>query len=280
MSKHEYTRRDFLKSAILGMAVIAMPLCVSISSGASKSQGFTFVQICDTQLGMGGYEHDVKTFKQAVVQINTLEPDFVVICGDLVHTPNEKSFADFKKIKAALNVPCYCVSGNHDVGNEPSPESLQYYRKMVGKDYYSFEHKGYVFVIVNTQLWKSPLKNESQRHDAWLEATLRTAADQKARIFVLGHYPLFLKEPDEAEEYMNLPPAKRKGLLRLFEKRGVVAVLGGHTHRLIINDYQGIQLVNGETTSKNFDKRPFGFRVWHVMDRRPFKHDFVSLEGF
>ena len=71
MSKHEYTRRDFLKSAILGMAVIAMPLCVSISSGASKSQAFTFVQICDTQLGMGGYEHDVETFKQAVVQIGT-----------------------------------------------------------------------------------------------------------------------------------------------------------------------------------------------------------------
>ena len=280
MSKHEYTRRGFLKSASLAIAVIAMSLCVSMSRGASESQTFTFVQICDTQLGMGGYEHDVKAFKQAVAQINQLEPDFVVICGDLVHTASEKSFADFQKIKAGLNVPCYCVSGNHDVGNEPSLKSLQYYRKTVGKDYYTFEHKGYVFVIVNTQLWKSPLKDESERHDAWLEATLRAAADKKKRIFVLGHYPLFLKAPDEAEEYMNLPLAKRKQLLSLFEKRGVVAVLGGHVHRLIINDYRGMQLVNGETTSKNFDKRPFGFRVWHVTDTRPFKHDFVSLEGF
>ena len=45
---------------------------------------FSFAQMCDTQLGMGGYEHDVKTFGLAVTQINKMKPDFVVICGDLV----------------------------------------------------------------------------------------------------------------------------------------------------------------------------------------------------
>ena len=257
MGKNEYTRRDFLKSAAWGITAIAVHSSVSTAGEPSK-----------------------RTFKQAVKQINAINPDFVFVCGDLVNTVNEKSFADFKKIKADLIVPCYCVSGNHDVGNKPTRESLQYYRKIIGEDYYSFEHKGYVFVIVNTQLWKAPVKDESKKHDSWLEATLETAANKRARIFVVGHYPLFLKQPDEAEKYMNLPLAKRKELLSLFEKRGVVAALGGHTHRLIINDYKSIQLVNGETTSKNFDKRPFGFRIWHVMDPRPFKHDFVSLEGF
>ncbi|MCK5606307.1 hypothetical protein KAR91_30685, partial [Candidatus Pacearchaeota archaeon] len=103
-------------------------------------------------------------------------------------------------------------------------------------------------------------------------------ANKGSRVFVVAHYPLFLKNPDEAEEYMNLPLAKRKELLSLFEERGVVALLGGHTHRLVINEYKGIQLVNGETTSKNFDKRPFGFRLWHVGDTSPFRHDFVPLE--
>lgn len=45
----------------------------------------------------------------------------------------------------------------------------------------------------------------------------------------------------------------------------------------MINDYKEIQLVNGETTSKNFDKRPFGFPVWRVANQRPFEHDLVSL---
>ena len=78
------TRRDFLKAISLGTAAIATPSCVSIPWMSPENRSFTFAQICDTQLGMGGYEHDVKTFKTAVAQINALKPDFAVICGDLV----------------------------------------------------------------------------------------------------------------------------------------------------------------------------------------------------
>ena len=279
MNKNSCTRREFLTAAGLGVAAIAMPSCVSSPGKFSEDQTFTFAQICDTQLGFGGYEHDVKSFKQAVQQINALKPAFVVICGDLVNAPDEKSFADFNEIKAGFNVPCYCASGNHDVGNKPTPVSLQHYRKVVGEDYCSFEHKGHTFVIVNTQLWKAPVKDESEKQDSWLAAALETAANKSSRTFVVGHYPLFLEKPDEDEQYFNLPVAKRKKLLDLFEERGVVAVLGGHTHRLLINEHNGIQLVNAETTSQNFDKRPYGFRLWHVGDTRPFKHDFVPLEG-
>ena len=279
MNENNSTRRKFLKAAGLGMVAIATSSCVSMPGELSEKKSFTFAQICDTQLGMGGYEHDILTFKKAVSQINALKPDFVVICGDLVNTANEKSFSDFNKIKAELTVPCHCVSGNHDVGNEPSPESLQYYRQVMGEDYYSFEHKGHLFMLVNTQLWKTPTEGESKQHDAWLEKTLEAAAKKRTPVFVIGHYPLFLETPDEADEYFNLPLAKRQELLSLFEKRGVVAVLGGHAHRLLINEYRGIQLVNGESTSKNFDKRPFGFRLWHVAAERPFRHEFVPLAG-
>jgi len=279
MDKNRYTRRDFIKTISLGTTVFCIPR-VSFATEAFGMKPFKFVQLCDTQLGMGGYEHDLKAFTQAVAQINKLKPDFVMICGDLVHNRSDKSFADFNQIKAQFNVPCYCVSGNHDVGNDPTPESLAYYREVVGKDYYSFEHKGYMFVIVNTQLWKAPVEGELKKHDVWLEDTLGTAANKNTPVFVVGHYPLFLEEPDEAEKYMNLPVAKRRELCKLFDKQGVVAMLGGHTHRLITNECKGIQLVNAETISKNFDKRPLGFRVWHVANSSPFNHDFVSLEGF
>ncbi len=177
-------------------------------------------------------------------------------------------------------MPCYCVSGNHDVGNVPTPKSLEYYRKVMGKDYYSFEHKGRTFVIVNTQLWKATVENESEKHDEWLKATLKTASKKKHQVFIAGHHPMFITKPDEAEEYYNLPKAKRTELLELYEKRNVVAVLGGHTHKLLINNYKGIQLVNAETTCRNFDERPLGFRLWHIAGSKPFEHDFVRLEGF
>jgi len=277
--KNNLTRRGFLKAAGLGMGTIILSSCVSMPWKPSPGRAFTFAQICDTQLGMGGYEHDVDAFKMAVAQINALKPDFVVVCGDLVNTPNDRSFSDFKKIKAELTVPCYCVPGNHDVGNEPTPESLKTYRQMIGLDYRSFEHKGRLFVFTNTSLWKTPVAGESNKHDAWLKKTLEAATRNRTPVFVVGHYPLFLKASDEAEEYMNLPLAKRQALLSLFESSGVVAVLGGHTHTLLINEYKGIQLVNGETTSKNFDKRPFGFRLWHVQGKRPFQHEFHALVG-
>ena len=104
---------------------------------------------------------------------------------------------------------------------------------------------------------------------AWLRQSLKSAS----RAFVIGHHPLYLKDADEEEVYSNLPREKRAELLTLFEAHGVVAMLGGHTHRTIINDYKGIQLVTAESTSKNFDKRPLGFRVWDVVEPR---RDFIE----
>jgi 3',5'-cyclic AMP phosphodiesterase CpdA len=229
---------------------------------------------------MGGYKHDVETFKLAVEHINKLKPDFVVICGDLINTTeDDQAFADFNTVKAGFEMPCYCVAGNHDVGNSPTVELLERYRALVGKDYYAFEHKGYVFVMVNTQLWKAPVEGESARHDAWFAKTLQAASEKGAPVFVVGHYPLYLAEPDEPEEYFNLPVTKRKELLALFEQHGVVAVLSGHVHRNIVNSYRGIQFVSSDTTSRNFDGAPMGFRVWRVGKTRPYAHQFVTVEG-
>jgi len=37
--------------------------------------------------------------------------------------------------------------------------------------------------------------------------------------------------------------------------------------------------VNGETTSRNNDKRPMGFRLWKVDAENGLRHEFVKLEG-
>jgi len=164
--KKEFNCRNFFVGTVVGIIVVVLSCPVS-EKQSSETKCFTFVQICDTQLGYGGYQHDIKSFRQTVKQINLLKPDFVVICGDLVNEEDEQlqSFADFNKIKKELLVPCYCAVGNNDIGNVPTEATLQQYRKCIGEDYYSFEHKGYMFVIVNTQLWKSPLKSELKKHD-------------------------------------------------------------------------------------------------------------------
>lgn len=191
-------------------------------------QPFTFIQICDPQLGKGGYEHDLKTFEQAVVQSNALKPDFVVICGDLVSRLNEQSAKDINRIKAGFTMPAHCVPGNHDVfwgpqdkrNNITQPQSLANYRKAFGKDYYSFEHRGHVFLCANSMLWRTEveLEEEIQRHHQWVKDTLAAASKKGQPVFVVMHHSLYVKEPNEKDSGVNLPLEKRKELLALFER--------------------------------------------------------------
>ena len=252
-------------------------LVLLFSCTAKEPKPFSFVQICDTQLGMGGYEHDLNSFEQAVKQINVLNPDFVVICGDLVDTPGDSSFSDIKSTIKGFTMPCYYAAGNHDVGNIPNDTTLNYYRKTMGDDYYEFQNKGYSFIVTNTQLWKVNVENESKKHDNWFKETLETRGINNSPVIVVGHHPLYLETPGEKEKYFNIPPIKRNEILKLFQQNNVLAYLSGHTHKTIIHNYENIQLVSGETTSKNFDKRPLGFRIWEVSSDT-IKHHFVPLE--
>ncbi len=268
-----------VKSAALVISILAVTGCHCLCpEAARKLTSFDIVQMCDPQLGFGGYDADLGRFRQAAPQINALHPDLVFVCGDLVNAASPKSFGDFNAAKATLDAPCHCAPGNHDLGNTPTPKTLERYRRFVGKDYYAFQHKDRTFVVLDTQLWKSPVAGETERQDAWLKRTLKAARKRGQPVFVICHYLLFENNPDEPDSYYNLPLAKRKELLELFERSGVVALLAGHTHRTIIKEYHGIQMVTSETTSRNFDKRPFGFRVWHIGPARPYRHEFVPLD--
>ncbi len=273
---------DRMMKCLLSWSLVLLTLASGGGAHAEEANpgGFQFVQICDTQLGFGadGYDRDVESFRQAVRQVNEMMPAFVVICGDLVNVPKPEAFVDFKKVVAEFEVPCHCAAGNHDVGHPATAESLAKYRDLVGKDVYSFKYEGYTFLVVNTQLWKARTEKETEAQDEWFKKSLGKAKAESSPVVVVGHHPLFLKEADEKEEYFNISPEKRAEILGLFKENGVVAMLTGHTHRVVENEYEGIQLLSGETTSKNFDKRPYGFRVWEVDGTGKVSHRFVALE--
>lgn len=187
-----------------------IPLTTMKTERQFVAQGtFTFIQYCDPQLGFGGYEHDVEMFKLAVKKINNLNPGLVLICGDLIDAlGNENHFRDFLDIKGDIDAPCYCVPGNHDVGHGAADaELLGLYRRMIGDDYHSFDHEGYEFICVNTQLWKVPHGNGKERQDSWLLDRLKLAAKSNRPIFVVGHHPLFLNEINEDDDYSDDPGA-------------------------------------------------------------------------
>lgn len=254
----------------------SMLLFLAISCSNREQEHFSFIQICDPQLGMGGYAEDATALKQAVRQANALDVDFVVFCGDLVNHASDSSLADFKSITSELAVPFYYVPGNHDVGMVPTDTTLAFYRSTLGEDYFSIQHKGLAFIFTNSQLWKTDIGSESRKHDLWFNSTLKNP-ELSDRKVVIGHFPIYIDSLNEAENYSNMPPEIRTPLLENLYHNGVEAYLSGHRHTLLIHDYKGVQLVTGETTSKNFDERPRGFRKWEVSSDTLI-HSFVPLK--
>lgn len=239
----------------------------------------TFVQLCDTQLGMGGYEDDKARFQAAVAEINALEVDWVFICGDLVNNgKDDQAVADFRAILEGFAMPCYLAPGNHDVENEPTPATLKRYRELQGEDYYAIDRAGWKLVIVNTQLWKAPVPGESETHDTWFLDTLKGAHGSDTPVLIVSHYPPFLKAPEEEEGYYNLPPETRKRVVAAAERYGARAWLAGHVHKNLETAYKEMAIVASATTSKNFDGAPYGFRVWTITENDVLEHKYVALE--
>src|SRR5258708_13522390 len=128
----------------------------------AQPAGF-FLQMSDPQFGMYSENRDFAqetiNFEKAIAAANKLKPAFVVVCGDLVNQAgNAAQIAEYHRIAAKLDrsIALHNVAGNHDVGNEPTPESLAAYRKQFGPDYYSFRHGDFVGILLNSSLIHHP----------------------------------------------------------------------------------------------------------------------------
>lgn len=243
-------------------------------------EDFSFVQLCDTQIGFGGFDHDVDTLQKAVRQINALEVDFVLLCGDMVRHPEEtENIAALKAELGKLTMPCHLVPGNHDIGHPQNANGVRRYREIFGDDYYGFDHKGHRFLVVNTSLWKMDAPEELDRHNAWLDAQLHSAQVAQRPVIAAGHYPFFALHPMEPDNQGNVDRVHRHRWLESFAERGVTVYLSGHAHANFSHTYRGMKLVTTASTSFNFDGSPMAFRLWHIGADGTYVDRVVEVEG-
>jgi len=245
------------------------------SSCPNEWQGnFMFFQMADTQLGAGDYDFNISEFERAIEYANKHNPDFVVICGDLIGDPfrdNEKD--DFKRVAAKLkkSIPLHLVAGNHDVGKEPTLESLDWFRKYFGKDYYSFEHKSCVCLVLNSSLIRDPkhVPEEHKKQKEWMLKKLKDAQESNAKhIFIFQHHPYFHRTIDEeVEKAYTCMPDHKKEYFEIFHKYGVRAVFAGHFHRNVEGRDGDIEMITtGRLGGRSKEKSSSGFRIVHVFE--------------
>ncbi len=274
--------RIIQKMISLLLTVLLVPGIV-LAQKTTKNEPWFFIQLTDPQFGMfdnnAGFEKETILYEKAVAKINNLGPDFVVITGDLVNDQNTFSqIEEFKRITAKIksSIPVYYSPGNHDIGQIPTNESLEKYKKNYGSDRFSFKHKGVSLIGFNSGLIKGKLVKPEQKQFDWLIKKLKKSRNAQ-HILLFCHYPFFNKTVDEPEAYSNIGTEYRLKYLELFEENRVDAVFSGHHHNNGLATYGNVQLVTTSSLGKPLGEAPSGFRIVKVYSNK-IEHEFFELD--
>src|SRR5262245_63724750 len=169
---------------------------------------FTFAIVSDTHVRPPGGDQsspfpvNLKANARArfaVREIVRRGPALTVHLGDMVHPmPSLPTFApaaeEAKRILAPLAPHLKFVAGNHDVGDKPlkglpaehaSPQSLALFEEHFGPSWYTFEHGGCCFLVINSSLINRGISAEEQQRN-WLEGVF--ARRDRGRTFLFAHY--------------------------------------------------------------------------------------------
>lgn len=235
-----------------------------------------------------GFKQETKLFEQAVSEANRLQPDFVVTCGDIVMDWDNKDQADEAHriaMKLEPTIPMYWVPGNHDLGMDgirPTPKTIARYRHVFGPDYYSFEHKGVSFIVINSTVIHTPdeVPEEWEAQLRFIKKELSVAHRRgSAHIVVFSHHPFFLNNPNEdveKERSLVIPLKRRKVVLNLLKTYGVSAVFAGHWHRNNYARYGNMLMIASGSVGYPLGNDPSGYRVVRVYDNM-IDHDYYGF---
>jgi len=195
---------------------------VDAASYSESGPVFRFVVMGDNRPAGGGDPvTQPDAFLGMIQEINLLDPDFVVIVGDLIlggTTDTDllnREWDAFDDAIAGFNMPVYLLPGNHDTTNQIA-ENV--YIERYGKLYYSFDHKGSHFVLLDSDKCGS-VNNITGEQLEWLKTDLeqRKNADH---IFVFLHKPL-------SEMKSNWNDVAHP----ILAEYGVDTVFAGHDHQ-------------------------------------------------
>ncbi|MBQ3387778.1 MAG: metallophosphoesterase [Thermoguttaceae bacterium] len=278
------TRRSFVKtlslSALAPAGLSALTASETPASPALELKPLRLAQYCDPQLGFGeeGFGESLTRFHKAIDLINDLNPDVVTVLGDLVHRyedPADEMINGLKRIKPQLIV----APGNHDIPEPVTPEKLTRFRNDYGPDRQSALINGWKLICVNTQLWRGAEPEETAAQDEWFSKELGQAKEKGIPSIILSHIPPYIAYPNEDDSWAAITNENelRKNLIVKAVENGARFWLAGHTHETIVRVFEGMLIMNGETTSVNFDKRPYGIRLLTVQPSGDYTWDFIKV---
>lgn len=261
MSNRRFNRRDFVKSAASAAAVSTLPLSTVELAFADSSKNFSFAYISDSHIqhieGSRFVNNWDRGLIRAVAETNLLrpKPDFVIFGGDLAQLGTKAELDHGAELLAKLDYKTYCLLGEHDYYLDLG----EYWSELFGPHWYSFDHKGVHFVVLNSILtydewtferWPTPeermltmagldnpngspfMVGEKQRK--WLAKDLETVA-KDTPVVVFSHSPL--QKIFKGWNFWTEDAEQVQALLQPFND---VTVIYGHVHQIQYNQIGNI----------------------------------------
>ncbi len=198
------------------------------------------VQLSDLHVGS---QFKPETFEKVVEEVNELNPDVIVITGDLTNEGLKKEYEKCKSLLTQFNTKkILSISGNHDYRNTGY---------LLFKNFFPFEtinelDDDIVLVTLGTA---RPDRNEGEvgyRQNLWLERTMKKYKN-KVKILAMHHHLVAI--PDTGSDQLTVIDAG--DVLRTILETGVDLVLCGHKHRPWIWNFGKLMVVNaGASTSE------------------------------
>lgn len=218
-----------------------------------STKQFTFAFLTDIHLQPERNATD--GFKKAIEKVNELNPDFVITGGDLIMDALGVSFerADslytlYNEISKEFQMPVYNAFGNHETfgvykesGIEVTHEEYnkKMYENRIGKRYYSFDHEGWHFIVldaVDVKPERYYYGHIDEEQIAWLKSDLQKIT-KETPIVITVHIPFITSmtqltkgslEPNEE----GLVITNARDVLLLLYEYNLKLVLQGHLHFL------------------------------------------------
>ncbi len=195
--------------------------------------------------------NEIQLLRSSIKIINSLNPKFVVICGDMINNlDNENQITTFSKEISKINnhIKVYYVPGNHDIAydyKQPTLESIKEYKNIFGKDYYSFVKGRIRFILINSTIFKSAntLRSYALEQLSFIEKESNLAKKYNQKIIIFSHHPLFINNINEEDNEWSINKDFRKKILESTMSNGLLANFAGHMHRNNIAFFEDLEII-------------------------------------
>ena len=196
------------------------------------------VQISDLHIGSQFLE---EKFNLLVNEVNELNPDVIVITGDLTNEGLMKEYEKCKLLLSKFNTKkIITISGNHDYRNTGY---------LLFKKFFPFESVNELSddVVLVTVGTARPDRNDGEvgyRQNIWLERTMKKYKN-KIKIVAMHHHLIAI--PDTGSDQLTVVDAG--DVLRTILDTHVDVVLCGHKHRPWAWNFRNLTVVNAGTAT-------------------------------